>query len=348
MNATEIAAANNYMGSMYMAQQAGTQPTQPHEPYLMMNRRGPRTTDTDQSTFEKVYAVYNVAQAGLAYLQKTPGFLSPIFKIQKVLLVTDAIGLGFNLYYLSNRIKEKLKIKPEQEKTYNVIAGISLVAIGALSYIAILKINASLKPAFILKDLLNPEMLKQIHVSWDSPAIHKALQWLSLNRTIASFALSFFSQNRSLNLLSAASQGYTLSALSHLRWLEWSRTIEKHQLKEVFPLSPDFNGIQTMKVKAHFLINSGCMETQEHVRSVLEATRDRFVHLFDQSKWWQYVIVKVEDGIEQGHSLRLWITIPKAPIPSCDCNLTPDLASLSISATDAVYRRVHVLFDWMK
>ena len=61
-----------------------------------------RPTDR-QYVFEYLYAAYNTAQAGLAFLQTYPEFAGTIYKIQKVMLATDLIGYGLTVYYLTTR-----------------------------------------------------------------------------------------------------------------------------------------------------------------------------------------------------------------------------------------------------
>ena len=62
-----------------------------------------------QPLFEKLYAIYNVAQAGLSYLQKYPELAVQIFTIQRVLLVTDFLGYGLTLHYLYNIDKREVQ-----------------------------------------------------------------------------------------------------------------------------------------------------------------------------------------------------------------------------------------------
>src|SRR4029079_1286670 len=60
-----------------------------------------------QELFETIYAIYNVAQAALAYLQTYTELAGAIFKIQKVLLVFDVIGYALTAYYLYKNVNKK-------------------------------------------------------------------------------------------------------------------------------------------------------------------------------------------------------------------------------------------------
>jgi hypothetical protein len=308
-----------------------------------------------QPLFEKLYTVYNVAQAGLTALQQYPELAGTIFKIQIVLMVTDLVGLAMTTSYACQKLKEKLKIRPENSNKFNVVAAVAIVTTVALSYFVMLQINTYLRSALILKDLLSqldisPEELKTITMSWDSPLSHQAMQCLYINRIVASVALSFFSTNKIANLLSIVAQAFSLNGVSHLQWIKFTQLLEwplRKIVAEGGSLTHNLNqnSLCSLKVISHFLVDPSCTKESFHLQSVIQSIYGYMSKLFDKSRWDRYWLIRYTNGVETSRKIHFAATLIKPSLQSCDCTLTPNLMDLTMSGVDAIYGNANVNFN---
>lgn len=308
-----------------------------------------RPSSSNQAIFEKIYTAYNTAQAGLTYLQQYPELTAAIFKIQKFLLVTDLLGLACTTYFLYDKIQAKFDLTTNKAKA---LLAISTIALAALSYLAVLQINLYLKPAILLKDVLgnlkvSPLIPQDIDISWESPLIHKFMQVVYINRIMASFALSFFSSHRKLNLASAAAQSLSLLGIANLRWIQVVQTLN-------FPLgkiasmggklssSVGIGSLRELKVTSYFLTYPNCSNIPSHLQSTVKSIYDYINTLFHNSSWNRYWMINTQNGVETSRNLHYEISLQNNPISSCACTLKPYLESIGMQAVDAFYGRANV------
>lgn len=302
----------------------------------------------NQSLFEKFYTTYNIVQASLAYFQQYPELAAGIYRIQQVMVVTDIFGLLGTAYYLQKRVQEKLNISVGglRETTYRVAAAVTFVAMGALSYFAVLQINAYLQSALVLKDILaqleiSPEILKTIDVQWASATM---LQSLYLMRMTMSVALGFFSKQRLLSLWNVAAQAYSFTAISRLKWIVFSQALTDYPLKKVFAeggthtLNLNEWSLPSLTVKSEFLVDSSCTKEAHHVKSVLKSIYNYMSKLLDKSHWdrrLQITYTNTYTNVSTKHEIYYSVNLQNNPILPCDCTLTPSLTGISMSGNDA-------------
>ncbi len=245
-----------------------------------------------QYLFENLYAIYNVAQSILAYLQTYPEIKGTIFQIQKVLIITDLIGLGATYYYLWEKISKKYN--KEESIGLMIDAAALPIASVAISYFAVSKLNNLAKSASLLKELLHqlpisPEILKTLEVSWNSPVSHKLIQSLYINRIIGMVALTFFTEQRKTNLLSVACQLFNFMGISKLPWLEFKQTWER-PLKMVWSRGGSFSSafsnvdsVKSLQLSTYFITNRS-----DDLKSTLWSIYEYSDRVFDRSHWHKY------------------------------------------------------------
>lgn len=297
----------------------------------------------NQSLFEKFYTTYNIVQASLAYLQQYPELAAGIYRIQKVMVVTDIFGLLGTAYYLQKRVQEKLNISAGslRETTYRVAAAVTFVAMGALSYFAVLQINTYLQSALVLKDILaqleiSPEILKTIDVQWDSATM---LQSLYLMRITMSVALGFFSKQRLLSLWNVAAQACSFTAISRLKWIVFSQALTDYPLRKVFAeggthtLNLDERSLSNLTIKSEFLVDSSCTKEAHHVKSALKSMYGYISKLLDKSHWDRRLQITYTN-VSTKHEIYYSINLQNNPVLPCDCTLIPRLTGISMSGND--------------
>lgn len=297
-----------------------------------------------QYLFERFYAVYNAAQATLVYLQTYPELAGAIYKIQKIMLVTDCIGYATTAYYLYKKINAKYN--PENSTIFKVgtVAGIALTA--ALSWYVMLQINTYLKSLIILNDVvkqtgLSAEILKTLGFSFNSPLAAKAMQALLVNRIIASAALTFFSEQKKVSLFSLASQLASLAGFSMLTWIEVIQTLQDPLKKIVegggkLAASTKASELTSLTAKHHFLIASAC---KDHLQSTLKSIAEFSASFFDNSSWYSYwKIYRSQYGIETSRCLVYEVTIKNNPIVACGGSIAPQLTDTAINVVSTLYK----------
>lgn len=273
-----------------------------------------RPPQSKQFLFETLYATYNVVQAGLSYLQRHPTLAATIFKVQQLFLITDLVGYGFTLYFLYDKLKSRYGSETA------VVFGVGAAVVAALSYAIIIQVNAYLKSALILKDLLaklplSPEFLKATEMSWGVPSIHQFMQWLSLNRAAASLALAYFSKT---NLISAVTQLFSLWNISQLRWI--------HVLQHLKP----FKNLTSLTIDYHFMVDPSCIKESFHLQSVLKSISKYCTQLLSKSSWYT----------------PWWVKLRDTPLQPCECTLAPTLTNLWMRGTHAQHGSRGVDISW--
>ncbi|MBA3958137.1 MAG: hypothetical protein H0X51_07080 [Parachlamydiaceae bacterium] len=309
------------------------------------------------SKFESFYAAYNVFQASLTYLQKYPELAAGIYKIQKLMLVTDAIGLVWSAGLLIQRCVEKFcpADSSRSKKCLFVLAVIiGIVATSALSYFVILQLNAYLKSAVILKDLLQKlpipaESLKGVSVDWTTPSSFQMIQTLFLSRIIVSVALACFSKNRRTNLVSAVAQILGFANISSLRWIGFSQTLQS-PLNDIVKsggshtIFLDTNSMERLYIDSEFMVNSTIAAQPAKLQPMLSSIQDYMSKLLDKSHWNRYWnITRNQYGMETDRALRYGTTLQKNVLQAVDGAAPPFSADVSMVAYDSFYQKYAIV-----
>lgn len=147
-----------------------------------------KDTRDGQALFERIFAAYCIAKAGLSYLRGIPEWSQSAYTLQTLLLAADLIGLGFIAYFLSKQEKGSL-------------AGACLGGFLASSHFLISKLNQGVKEI----DQLNP------------PFPEYLMQWVGMNSLLQTGLLLFFSKSLNANLLSFAAQLYSFNHIYQLK-----------------------------------------------------------------------------------------------------------------------------------
>lgn len=267
-----------------------------------------RAPVNNQSLHEKICMTYSLIAAGLAYFERYPELAPTIFKIQKFLIVGDVITLGMTTYHLMG--KDEL----------NNRQGALTIGSVALACLAVLGLTVYLRPTLVLKDLLkvSPDALQKITLKWSSPFIYKVMQFLSVTRILATFALSFFSTQRKTNLVSTVAQILTLFRLSQLRFINlryaWDHTF----------------GLKNLTVNSYFIIPSSCSQEAMHLQSAVNTIYNYIHHLFDKAKWEPWWMVYKTNYVETGRKFFYKVFLNNPILKSCECSLMLSLENLTI------------------
>ena len=290
-----------------------------------------------QYLFENLYAIYNVAQAALAYLQTYSELAGAIFTIQKVMVIFDVIGYALTAYYLYKNLNEKFNAQDKLWIKMAIVA--SLVAFAAVSYFAVLQINAYLKSAVVLKDLLrqldlSPDILSTIEIDWKGPLSRQLMQTLYVNRIVSLVALSFFSDQWKTNLLSVAAQLGSFIGISKLNWIEITQTVATTSSR-----------IKSFSVTCHFLVDRVCA-APDHLLSSLQSIVNYTSRFFDGSTWQTYWREYYYENIKLTSKLYYSFYLHQNPIESCTCGLIPTLTDYAVSVIDAFYGEANVELQW--
>jgi hypothetical protein len=301
-----------------------------------------------QYLFENLYAIYNTAQAGLAFLQTYPVLAATIYKIQKVMLVTDFVGYAVTAYYLFEKVNAKFNRDNSIALKVGVVAAIALTSV--LSWYIMVQINAYLKPAILLNDVmkqmgLSPDVLKTLNLSFASPRAHQVMQALLINRIIATAALTYFSNQKKTSLVSLFAQIGSFVGISALKWIEVIQTLEQ-PLKQVVASGGKLIGflrvsdVKSAAVTHHFLVSSSCLT---HIQSTLKSISNFTVNFFNKSSWENYWMITYTNGVETGRRLYYAITLQNNVAEACGCTLTPALTDTTIKVVDAFYGAANVV-----
>lgn len=294
-----------------------------------------------QYIFENLYAIYNVAQAGLTYLQTYPELTGAIFKIQKVMMPIDLAAYGLTAYYLYKKVNEKFN--PQDSTAFKVASVAALAVAAVVSYFAVLQLNTYLRSAVVLKDMLaqmgiSPDILSTIGVIWNAPLSHQLMQVLYINRIVAMAGLTFFSEQRKTNLLSTAAMLGSFTGISNLKWIEFTQALEL-PLQKVLASGGTLlgylneNSLKSLKITSHFLVPSACVSNANHLKSSLQSIHTYASNLLNKSTWDRYWFKTYYHGAELSRRLYYNITLQNTPLNP----FAATLGECTINAIDATF-----------
>lgn len=274
----------------------------------------------DIAVFEKAYAVYNVIYGGLIQLLY-PNDLDVIdfgcgifFGIPGLLYTTCHLYL---LIHQKNAEKEIPSFKTD------IALIVSALAVALFSYMFVLRLNAYLKPAFDLKEVLGRiipyEMLKDVEISWESSSSPELLlprQLLWVSRIVMSLALSFFPENRKLGLLSVCSQVFSLFRISCQHWIKLKQNLE-WPLDKVVATGGSLVGyitkksVENLTISNYFLINPNFIREGEGLRAAVKAIWDYGSTLLEKSIWDRHWLVTSRNGWEVSRTIVYSVSLLK-------------------------------------
>ena len=219
----------------------------------------------------------------------------------------------------------------------------------------VLQINLLLKPTLDLKKILSnlqisSEILQKIDISWSPYLLNCFMQFLRVNQIIAMTALSFFSKNKMLNLLSVTSQAFSLYSLSTLRWI----TIVQHldwPLKKIIAAGGNLKSctdqsLKNLTIHSVFLIPSSCSKKPLHLQSIIKSIYQYQEKFFDKSIWERYWVpgyeswfgLKLKEGswfrFELDKSIEYGVKLKNNVLKSCVCTLPINLMQVIIGGLD--------------
>lgn len=291
-----------------------------------------RPASDRQYLFENLYAVYNIAHAGLSYLQRYPELAATIFKIQQVMLITDMIGYALSTYYAYQHLETKLSDEGYTIQHTPRFKGAAIAAgvlAASISYVAVAQINTYLKSSLLLKDLLaklpiSPWALQNTEISWNSPRSARIMQNLYLHRSVASLALASLSQKRTANLISALAPIFGMATLSRMRWIELTQILEGYNLTCYTNWSSHLSTVKSFKLITHFLLDPSCVKESFHLQSTLKAIHQYTSSLFKGKLNW--------DAISHNGWLTYFFHLPNILMNPCECACTraPGLVNFAL------------------
>ncbi len=251
-----------------------------------------------EKPFDRLYAAYNVVQAGLANLQNYPELAGTIYKIQEFMLITDCFGLYLSYQSLLEKIKEKYTINENNRKMFYVAAAVAGVVLTASSYLAVKQLNVFLESSIdlmqVMKNMNVPaDFLKDLDVKWNAPWSKYILQTVLINRIAVNIGLVYFSENKGSNLISIFAQCTTLFKISNLRWIELNQIVNYAQvtgltIQSMFMVDPSCAGNQSYLQASLKVIHSYLSRLLNHGRFeyTYEDTRDDKYGGYDREYFW--------------------------------------------------------------
>ncbi len=237
----------------------------------------PKKRDKSEQPFDRLYAAYNIVQAGLTYLQNYPELAGTLYKVQEFMIVLDCVGLYISCGSLLEKIKKKYAVDKSNSKRFYKIALVSGGAFTALSCLAVWKLNSFLASSIDLNDVISKmnlprNFLKDLDVQWASPWSKYLMQTVLIHRIAVNLGLACFLENRDANLISAAAQSATLFKISNLRWINLNQVVRDAQ---VSPLS-----IQSM-----FMVDPACAKDKSYLQDSLNVIHRYLSTLLKDSRF---------------------------------------------------------------
>lgn len=295
-----------------------------------------------QCLFENLYAIYNIAQAGLTCFQRHGELGAKIFNIQEAMLIIDFIGYAISSYYLYDKINKTYKLG--DSLWFKALAITAFIASGTATYFTLLQFNAYLKSAIILKEVLlqldiSPEILQRINISQRSPLTHQLMQALYVNRMVSMIALCFFSTQWKQNLISIFAQFVSFIGISKLNWIELTQTWDypvRHLVSKggSWPYKKT-TSFEKLTLTTHTLIK-GSNPLKSTVQSIFKASNS----FFDGSDWSKFWKVSYTNGVEIRRELFYRVRLIKNPFQMFDPSCSSTLTDYSLNVLDAVYGSV--------
>ncbi len=240
--------------------------------------------------FEKAYAIYNIAQACLNYLQTYSEFSPTIFKINQFMIFTDLLALGFTFV----RINEKLEENKTHDARFKVMA--CSIATSTLPYFTLYDLNKYVKPLKLNKYIPN------IDAKWKNYTSHEVMKFLYIARIISTLALSYLSSNKKVNFLNIASLAASLFNSLKLRWISVSMCFKPAYDKLIETSSLIFsnasyvdslgkfyyksiNSTAKFKVISNFMVAPSQVQDKEYLQSISQLIHEYANNLFKDYTW---------------------------------------------------------------
>jgi len=287
-----------------------------------------------QHVFEILSFIYSTFQAALTSLQKHPYLAASIFQLQKVMMISDIVFLGLTGYYCYRRAKEKY-LPPEEEQNtrkaarFYTAAAITAAGSALASCLAAYWLKACLKPSIELSELVKEMGLATaftgLKVDWGAPLVYTLMQALYVNRSLATLALSFFSEQKTVNYFSLEMQLLSLLGISQLRWMELSffPTLYEQDTSDDFLAAM---GLKNVQQRMHYIVHP--TSDKAHLRSILTSIATHADGFWDNASWYSPYWIHGTGG--RWDTLLYEIFAQPQPVAPCDCGLTPVLEHVSL------------------
>ncbi|MGH2611846.1 MAG: hypothetical protein ACRDFB_02215, partial [Rhabdochlamydiaceae bacterium] len=239
--------------------------------------------------------------------QRHPELINRILNTQRVLLIADAIALARDYVQLQMHLKER---KDTNKSSVNLHFRIAALASSLFAAAGVFWMSRYLKPSIDLKELLKtagtllPKELKSINAYWDTPHIHKAGQFLALNRIVVNLFSAYVASNRKSfdHLKTVFLQVLTLHKISQLPWIKFERTFTKPE-GTLWSSKGDQQAINRLTVETHLLPQSDALPSS--LKSIYDYTTNFFNHCGSWKKYWY---IKTTNGIETSRQLMYDVT----------------------------------------
>lgn len=288
--------------------------------------------NTDQpliatSTMATIQSIYSLAQVILSTMQHYFSDWAPsIFKLQQAMMITDTLALGDTSYRLFKEMEKRYfnewypagESRKQNRWKFYAGAGAAAIGVGGISYLAMRILSPLTLPKTNLNDALKnalpQENLSNITAQWNTPRFQKVIEWLLINRIIASAASAYFLENSKQQLLNGALQIATLFNVSHLPWIEFTRTYVNPLGAVAFKVKDSTSQSQEeaykriaekITVTFNYLFNaenSGCEDA-------LKKMHEYSTNFFQNSFWDRYLMISKTNGVETSRTLHYDIKV---------------------------------------
>lgn len=301
-----------------------------------------------QPLFEKIFAIYNVIQAGLSYLLKFSELASLVFRMQKVMMITDLISLGFLQCYLFKNLRKEKGIK------HDLKALVTMIAIPIISFLIYSKITGLFEPKLPLQNIFTslPSLSvfdsKTMSMSWNRPTSQEFMQFFFVYRLLSTLALTLFSKKRIFNLISLSAQSFSLFRVASLVWITL-----KQQLKLPLVHVAQWGGhldstikeesLTHLTTKFHFMTYSECTSNETHLKWTVDAIYSYVRDFYQGCSWKRQLEVDHDrsDGTSE-ERMHYQVSIVNRVFRACACTLVPCLEEVAAIVLDPLHGRTSV------
>ncbi|NGX48291.1 MAG: hypothetical protein K1000chlam3_01682 [Chlamydiae bacterium] len=198
-----------------------------------------------QRTFEKIHAIYNIFQAGLAALQRVPEFAPAITTLRHYLIVSDILSAVMTNYYLTKNIG------PDKKHWLITTIPLAMIAIPAFFY---------LDTTFSYVGNLSKLAPRGSFAQFETPYYVGIHQLLNTYRLFATVGLSYFSTaHKAFNFASIITQSFGLLGSITIPWLRVEQS--------GFPVS--FENLSYPKVHSYAVISSSTAKNDHFLKRAI-------------------------------------------------------------------------------
>ncbi len=245
------------------------------------------------------YSLYSVIQLSLAFAQYThPNLAGPIYKMQKLMLMTDAVLFGVTLVQEMKNSTISLK----SNHSMQIALALSILFASALLYQSKYGKHPSLVQ--VIKDRIAETEFASLSIDQKAPLSFNLLKSSLGARALLTLGLAISSKRKSLLLFAGLLNVFALLTLSQMQWIH---------LKKAFSKLSGYDRLTTAEF--HILLpNPHKIFKTSPLPDLLVKLNEYVSNFFDKSSWNVYWSVTKQNGVEISRTLCFDATVKPSPL----------------------------------